>query len=369
MTRAPRESRWLLLLAVFMASSAHAQLAPRQLALAYQDSILRIAVARQTLTSAAAEAERKTFTAALAPAPSANDVHDLRARLDRDFGAWLDAIGQQAETSQTWPRGRPATDWRPLAQMKLGEVREEALTTLIEDRDPLPLLEKAAQIAGWTVGQDGAGVSTGRQDSTGTGVAGRVAPATGTDRTDVAVANDSNAARSTTSATRETPAELGPPPMDAFWAAVDRDGDRPEDEPPQLGEKGDGLGRTITARSDDGEELVFTLQGDTTGTGFTESDADVSIHIVSGTWGGNCPGAKAVDDTGPLADDCAGYIGSCERMIDTATFPDPAPGCKKAYIAEWHCGTDKTPRRAIAHPRPELSPSPSDLFVRLECPE
>lgn len=157
MKRNPASARFCWILAVVSlchGGVACADQAARQLALSYQDHILRIEATQQKLAPDQADARLQAFRAQLPQDPSPGDVHELRLVLDQAFETWLDAIEMQVTSSVTWPAGRPAEDWRPLAQLRLTQLREGMTEALISDGDPLPLLQNAAGIAAWTRGEN-----------------------------------------------------------------------------------------------------------------------------------------------------------------------------------------------------------------------
>jgi hypothetical protein len=60
------------------------------------------------------------------------------------------------------------------------------------------------------------------------------------------------------------------------------------------------------------------------------------IHVVSGTYGGNC-GQPEGNVTRHLAASCDGRA-SCNYRVDHTVIGDPAFLCKKTYVAKWRCG-------------------------------
>lgn len=64
------------------------------------------------------------------------------------------------------------------------------------------------------------------------------------------------------------------------------------------------------------------------------------IQIVAGTYGPNC-GASHGNVTEHLATACNGTP-SCDYKVDYQVIGDPAVGCVKTYVAEWHCGEGST---------------------------
>jgi len=70
--------------------------------------------------------------------------------------------------------------------------------------------------------------------------------------------------------------------------------------------------------------------------GATISQTAVGIGVVSATYGGSC-GVQQGNVTMPLSIACNGKT-SCEYTIDYRLIGDPAPGCKKDYVAKWTCG-------------------------------
>lgn len=146
--------RTSLLLAISLwCAAAGAEPTPQQLALAWQDHIGRIAVARQQLSADQADSQLQALAQRLASEPAADQLNALRQRLDEAFESWLGAIEQRASTTATWPAGRSAADWQLLVEVNVAQLREAMLDALVADQDPLPILQKAAQVDGWTRGE------------------------------------------------------------------------------------------------------------------------------------------------------------------------------------------------------------------------
>lgn len=61
-----------------------------------------------------------------------------------------------------------------------------------------------------------------------------------------------------------------------------------------------------------------------------------SIRVIAGTYGQNC-GAVRGNKTQHLINQCDGKR-QCRYIINYQVIGDPAPGCAKAYTAEWRCG-------------------------------
>jgi len=72
--------------------------------------------------------------------------------------------------------------------------------------------------------------------------------------------------------------------------------------------------------------------------------AQSGIHVMSGTYGGNC-GQSVGNVTDQLASACNGKS-SCEYSVDYKVIGDRAPGCQKDYVAKWTCdgGGEQTAR-------------------------
>ena len=68
------------------------------------------------------------------------------------------------------------------------------------------------------------------------------------------------------------------------------------------------------------------------------------VRVISGTYGGNC-GQPAGNVTAHLAAQCNGAA-VCRYTVDYRVIGDPAPGCKKDYVAKWNCrnGSDRSVR-------------------------
>lgn len=73
------------------------------------------------------------------------------------------------------------------------------------------------------------------------------------------------------------------------------------------------------------------------GSGLSGGGAPQSgIGVLSATYGGNC-GRPEGNVTAHLAGACNGKS-SCGYSVDYKVIGDPAPGCKKDYVAKWKCG-------------------------------
>ncbi len=85
------------------------------------------------------------------------------------------------------------------------------------------------------------------------------------------------------------------------------------------------------------------------------------IRVIAATYGENC-GAPYGNVTDHLAEICNGRE-RCEYFINLAVIGDPAPGCMKAYFAEWQCGHD--PHRGVIR-----VPAEAGINTRIElgCP-
>lgn len=146
--------RSALLLAISLCcSAAGAGPPPQQLALAWQDHIGRIAVARQQLSADQADRQLQALAQRLSAEPAADQLNTLRQHLDEAFEGWLGAIEQRAATSAAWPAGRSAAEWQLLVEVNVAQLREAMLDALLADEDPLSILQKAAQVDGWTRGE------------------------------------------------------------------------------------------------------------------------------------------------------------------------------------------------------------------------
>jgi hypothetical protein len=62
------------------------------------------------------------------------------------------------------------------------------------------------------------------------------------------------------------------------------------------------------------------------------------LWIRSATYGGNCR-ARSGNATGHLAAACSS-LSSCDYVVDVERLHDPAPGCRKDYVAEFSCAPD-----------------------------
>ena len=86
------------------------------------------------------------------------------------------------------------------------------------------------------------------------------------------------------------------------------------------------------------------------------------ITVTAGTYGGNC-GAPQGNVTAALTAACSSRA-ICDYRIDHRVIGDPAPGCRKDYVAEWTCpATPHLTSRARAVPEAGYGST-----VRLECP-
>jgi TonB family protein len=83
-----------------------------------------------------------------------------------------------------------------------------------------------------------------------------------------------------------------------------------------------------------------------------------TIAVRSGTYGSICGQPKG-NETKHLAQVCDGKRG-CDYTVDHSVIGDPAPNCRKDYIAEWDCGS--VAYRASAEPEAGLG-----SVVRLSC--
>lgn len=126
---------------------------PQRLALAWQDHIGRIAVAQQQLSADQADRQLRALAQGLSSEPAAEQLNALRRRLDEAFEGWLGAIEQRAATTTAWPAGRSAADWRLLVEVNVAQMREAMFDALLADEDPLPILQQAARVHGWTRGE------------------------------------------------------------------------------------------------------------------------------------------------------------------------------------------------------------------------
>ncbi len=72
------------------------------------------------------------------------------------------------------------------------------------------------------------------------------------------------------------------------------------------------------------------------------------IQVVAGTYGRNC-GTSHGNKTEHLARACNGKS-RCEYTINYQVIGDPAVGCAKDYVAEWHCGDASPVHRTSASP-------------------
>jgi hypothetical protein len=66
------------------------------------------------------------------------------------------------------------------------------------------------------------------------------------------------------------------------------------------------------------------------------------IDVVAGTYGQSC-GVRYGNVTGDLRHACDGQQ-SCDYTVDVNRLGDPAPGCRKDYVAEWRCPDGQTHR-------------------------
>jgi hypothetical protein len=77
------------------------------------------------------------------------------------------------------------------------------------------------------------------------------------------------------------------------------------------------------------------------------------ITVVSATYGANCKQPEG-NVTPKLAEVCDG-TNSCAYRIDYTVIGDPAPGCKKNFVAKWKC--HERDRRIHSSPRPGSAPT------------
>jgi hypothetical protein len=84
------------------------------------------------------------------------------------------------------------------------------------------------------------------------------------------------------------------------------------------------------------------------------------IKVISATYGENCrvPHGNVTDH---LAEACNGKM-LCEYVIDHRVIGDPAPDCRKNYIAEWQCGSD--PDRGVVR----IPFATNGTSIELSCP-
>ncbi len=82
--------------------------------------------------------------------------------------------------------------------------------------------------------------------------------------------------------------------------------------------------------------------------GLLPAPAVAQIAVVAGTYGGNCHQPRG-NKTAHLATACNGHS-SCRYTIDYQVIGDPAPGCKKSYVAQWRCGGSGKVLRAEVGP-------------------
>ncbi len=61
-----------------------------------------------------------------------------------------------------------------------------------------------------------------------------------------------------------------------------------------------------------------------------------AINVVAGSYGLNC-GTPHGNKTEHLARQCNGK-NRCDYTVNYQVIGDPAVGCGKEYVAEWHCG-------------------------------
>ncbi len=69
------------------------------------------------------------------------------------------------------------------------------------------------------------------------------------------------------------------------------------------------------------------------------------IQVVHGTYGANCPDTDKGNATPFLATACNNKE-DCIYIVDLHVLGDPAPGCEKNFLAEWHCGDGERPHTA-----------------------
>jgi tetratricopeptide (TPR) repeat protein len=68
------------------------------------------------------------------------------------------------------------------------------------------------------------------------------------------------------------------------------------------------------------------------------------LDIRTATYGGNC-GAPSGNATRDLVNSCSGRV-DCEYIVDVERLRDPAPGCGKDFVVEYHCAPNGNSRRA-----------------------
>jgi hypothetical protein len=95
--------------------------------------------------------------------------------------------------------------------------------------------------------------------------------------------------------------------------------------------------------------------------GASSTSGSGRIAVVAGTYGKNC-GTVYGNKTEYLARACNDKR-HCDYVIDYKIIGDPAVGCSKDYIAEWHCGNDQTSRTALASPEAGFGKK-----ITLTCP-
>ena len=83
------------------------------------------------------------------------------------------------------------------------------------------------------------------------------------------------------------------------------------------------------------------------------------IHVVAGTYGASC-GVRWGNVTQDLAATCDGRW-RCEYRVDVNRIGDPAPGCRKDYVARWRCPSGRI-RTTSAPPEAGYG-----AVVRLSC--
>lgn len=87
------------------------------------------------------------------------------------------------------------------------------------------------------------------------------------------------------------------------------------------------------------------------------------IHLVEASYGLNC-GTKATagNVTQAMTQACASKNETCSFLIDVTKIGDPAPGCGKALVAKWKCGTGRK-----VHEK-QQEPEANGQIITIECP-
>lgn len=109
--------------------------------------------------------------------------------------------------------------------------------------------------------------------------------------------------------------------------------------PTELSSESAGKQPTTSSDEHTAEQSSLSATTNTTATSSPSATAATgSIHVVAGTYGGNCKVAHG-NVSGALASACNGKS-HCIYTIDYKVIGDPAFGCAKNYVAEWTCGTN-----------------------------